>query len=110
MYNRKVNFTPLFSVFSNTKAIPVSPESPIESPSWTPNLSHVDHLLQLDPAFSLLLQNVRDSMGDKHAQIFGRQVLDITMDFLYGLLLDGLDVIAKVSDPQEKQDLDKATG
>ena len=90
--------------------IPTSPQSPIDAPSWTPKFSHLDNLLQLAPALNLLLQNVRDSIPDKHARIFGRQVLDIAMDFLYGLLLDGLEVGEKITEPQEKEDINKATG
>ena len=49
-------------------------------------------------------------MCDKLAQIFSKQVLDTTMDFLYGLLLDGLGLADSLSECPEKEDLHKATG
>ena len=49
-------------------------------------------------------------MCDKLAQIFAKQVLDTTMDFLYGLLLDGLGLADSLSETPEKEDLHKATG
>ena len=49
-------------------------------------------------------------MGDKHSQIFGKQVLDVTLDFLYGLLVDGLTVLEGLTDTEVIQDLTQATG
>ena len=49
-------------------------------------------------------------MGDKLAQVFAKQILDTTMDFLYGLLLDGLGLAETLSDQDEKDNLHKATG
>lgn len=49
-------------------------------------------------------------MGDKHSQIFGKQVLDVTLDFLYGLLLDGLFLKDGLTDEELIQDLKQATG
>ena len=49
-------------------------------------------------------------MGDKLAKVFAKQILDTTMDFLYGLLLDGLGLADSLSETPEKEDLHKATG
>ena len=49
-------------------------------------------------------------MCDKLAQIFAKQVLDTTMDFLYGLLLDGLGLADSLAETPEKEGLHKATG
>ena len=49
-------------------------------------------------------------MGDKLAQVFARQILDTTMDFLCGLLLDGLGLAESLSEDEEKVNLHKATG
>ena len=49
-------------------------------------------------------------MGDKLAQVFAKQILDTTMDFLYGLLLDGLGLAETLTDQDEKHNLHRATG
>ena len=49
-------------------------------------------------------------MGDKLARVFAKQILDTTMDFLYGLLLDGLGLAESITESAEKEDLQRATG
>jgi len=72
--------------------------------------NHLESLIQLEPAIGLILQTVEATMGDQQAQIFGKQVLDATIEFLYVLLLDGLSLLENCEDLAEKEDLQQATG
>ena len=73
-------------------------------------LNHLDALLQLEPAVSVILESVRATVGDKHSHTFGKDVLNNTIDFLYELLLDSLSVSTSVVSQQENSNLQQATG
>lgn len=96
-----------FSVFTSTHSSIVQQ---LNSPSGAPQYSHLETAVQLNPVINLLLDSVRDTYGDKHAKIFGKQILDVSMDFLYELLLDGLTLSESLPDNEEKKDLQSATG
>ncbi|KAL4227664.1 Spastic paraplegia 11 (autosomal recessive) [Mactra antiquata] len=93
-------------VFTTTHASIVQRKN---SPSSAPQFSHYESIDQLNPVISLLLEAVQDTLGDKHAKIFAKQILDISMDFLYELLLDGINVSESLTDSDEKMDLQIAT-
>ena len=97
-------------MFTTTREAASNLTTALDSPSWTSQNDHYDNLIQLEPALHLLLQSARGSMGDKLAQVFAKQILDTTMDFLYGLLLDGLGLAETLTDQDEKDNLHKATG
>ncbi|XP_053405680.1 spatacsin-like isoform X2 [Mercenaria mercenaria] len=80
-----------------------------DTPAGAPYFSHVDTLLQLEPAVNLILDTIKGTIGDKHSHMFGKEVLDSSMDFLYELLLDSLAVSETVITEQENIDLQQAT-
>ncbi|KAH3730075.1 spatacsin-like isoform X1 [Dreissena polymorpha] len=79
------------------------------SPHEALQFGHMDSLIQLEPALHVLLQSARSTMGDKHSQIFGKQVLDVTMEFLYSLLLDGISVLEHADSEEMQRDIRQAT-
>lgn len=81
-----------------------------ENPSNAMTFSHLDSLVQLEPAVNLLIESVRGSIGDQHSLLFGKQILDTSLDFLYELLLDSLSVSESTVTEQESVDLQQATG
>lgn len=99
-----------FSVFTSTHSSMLKHKQDSDTPSKAPHFSHLDSLIQLEPAVNLLIESVRGSIGDKHSLLFGKQILDTSLDFLYELLLDSLSVSESMVTEQERTDLQQATG
>lgn len=74
--------------------------------------SHQENLDQLEPAILLLIQSVKDNMSDQLSRQFAEQLMRITLDHLYGLLRDALDVMKRTKDDplKEKEDLTTISG
>ncbi|XP_046337180.2 spatacsin-like isoform X1 [Haliotis rufescens] len=83
-----------------------------ESMLWTSHLCHYDSVQQLESALSFLVQAVRENVNDQQSRDFANKLLTLTLEFLYGLVHNGLSVHGGLGqtqcDQQEKGDLEKA--
>ncbi|XP_056021478.1 spatacsin-like isoform X6 [Ostrea edulis] len=80
------------NMFSKDESVPSSPSSNSTSPLWISSGSYRDDLMQLEPALKLLIQTMADSMGNKQSVNFARKLADITLNFLYRLLQDAVNL------------------
>ncbi|XP_076102993.1 spatacsin-like isoform X1 [Mytilus galloprovincialis] len=101
------------NLFSSTKSYMTSPASPpVASPSWSFSSNHYDNIIQLQPALELLIQSISDNLTDSQSQDFVKRLSDITLEFLYGLLSDALDVQEsvkyKMNNESEVEDMKKS--
>ncbi|CAC5394702.1 SPG11 [Mytilus coruscus] len=101
------------NLFSSTKSFVTSPASPpVACPSWSFSSNHYDNIIQLQPALELLIQSVSDNLTDSQSQDFVKRLSDITLEFLYGLLSDALDVQEsvkyKMNNESEIEDMKKS--
>ncbi|KAL3867490.1 hypothetical protein ACJMK2_044692 [Sinanodonta woodiana] len=75
-----------------------SPCSPTSS--CVPVHDYYGNVTQLDMALNIVLHSAESSIDDIHSIRFGQELLDLILNFLYGLLLDALG--------DEKEDLQQA--
>ncbi|KAK3606037.1 hypothetical protein CHS0354_025081 [Potamilus streckersoni] len=98
------------NLLSRIKLKVSSPCSPTRS--FVPVHDHYGNITQLEVALDLVLQSAESSIVDIHSIRFGQELLDLILDFLYGLLLDALGVKEtlenSLGNEDEKEDLQKA--
>lgn len=68
------------------------------SPTWSFSSSHLDNLGQLEPALNLLLQTIKENTTDSQSKNFAQKLADVTLNFLYGLMHDGLGLKENLKD------------
>ncbi|XP_041372717.1 spatacsin-like [Gigantopelta aegis] len=101
------------NLFSSIKEKPMSPLSSVDETSlWQQPNCYQDNLQQLESALVLLVDAVQSNMANRQSQDFGNKLLTLTLDYLYGLLRDGLAVRSGLESGeqglQEKEDIEKA--
>ncbi|ESP01289.1 hypothetical protein LOTGIDRAFT_157467 [Lottia gigantea] len=93
--------------------LPISPSLHQDEASlWTPTYDHHDSIKNLEPVLFLLVETVKECAADNQSKNFAHNLLSLTLNYLYSLLHDGLDVSRSLgstaSAKHEKENLELA--